>query len=170
MVGSVKVPYKKTILRRDRRQPDRYDVRGRISDRTIKVGIATDTSGSVSDEELAWVFDEVFGILKCTKFKLTIMECDAAIQRVYTADKRTQIQTKVKGRGGTYFQPVFDYIAEENLDLDILVFFTDGGGENSLKFKPKHKTMWVLTGGKKDLSIKEPYGKVKELNFRKGKK
>jgi len=167
-LGSVKIPYRKTILRRDRRQPNRYDIRGRISDRTVIITVIIDTSGSVSDEEIKWIFREIFGIIRHVKFQLHIIDCDMDVVRVYTAKSEKDIKLNVKGRGGTAFSPAIEYINENLPKTDIAIYFTDGGGERILDPAPKgYKLLWVLTTKASDLSVKEkPYGQVKELNFK----
>ena len=50
LVGTLPVPYKKTIMRKNRRQPDRLDLRGKLPDHIIKIIIAIDTSGSMDEK------------------------------------------------------------------------------------------------------------------------
>jgi len=173
LVGSVKCPYKLTPLRRPRRQMDRMDLKGRLSDRKVKIAVAIDTSGSMGERELQFVFSEIFNILKLVKFEMSIIECDTRVQRVYKAKDLKDIDTKVAGRGGTSFTPVFKYIKEEMRyqdKPDLLVYFTDGWGESQLDeayhISPNIKLMWVLTGRKKDLSCNNPWtNKIKELKM-----
>lgn len=166
MVGSIPVPYKKTIMRRNRRQPERPDLRGRLSDHVVEIFVAIDTSGSMSDKAIAYCINEVFNIVKYVKHKITIIECDSQIGKVYEAKKPDEVQTKVSGRGGTCFSPVFEYIKSIGKKDALLVFFTDGGGERQLSIRPyHHKTLWVLTGESGHLSLSEPYGEVKELRL-----
>ena len=166
-VGSVKVPYKRTMQRRSRRQPKRFDVRGKISDRTLRMGVAIDTSGSMGKDELEFSFNEIFHILKQTKFNLTVIECDSKVQRTYTAKSKKDIDLNVMGRGGTSFSPIIDHVNDKIKNLDLLVIFTDGYGEYSLKNRPigRYKIIWVLTGRRSELSLVEPHGIVKELNM-----
>jgi predicted metal-dependent peptidase len=165
-VGSVPVPYKKTITRRDRRQPKRLDLRGRLADHVAEIIIALDTSGSMSNQVIMYCMNEVFDIVKNTKAKVTIIECDMNIGRVYEAEKPSDVKTKVTGRGGTSFSPVFEYIKDKNLRRSILVYFTDGYGERQLSIKPVHfRTLWVLTGQNRDLSVNPPHGDVRELRL-----
>lgn len=169
MIGSVKCPYKNTLLRRPRRQMDRYDLKGRLSDRKVDVVVALDTSGSVSDYDLQCFFNEIFSILKTVKYRVRIIECDAEVHRCYEVKNEKQVETKVCGRGGTAFKPVFKYIKEElKCNLDLLIYFTDGFGENEIdeKYKPKgYKLMWILTDNKKNLSLKDPWTRiVKDLH------
>lgn len=171
MVGSVKVPYKKTPLRRDKRQPERYDIKGRISDRKIKIAVAIDTSGSMGEEELKFIFSEIFTIIQTVKFDLTVIECDMEIGRVYTAKNTSDIKYEVTGRGGTMFQPVFEYVKNDlKNNIDLLIYFTDGFGESLINeaFKPRnYQLMWVLTHHVEDLSVKNKWtDKIKELNMK----
>jgi len=99
LVGSVRCPYKLTPLRRPRRAPDRYDLKGRLSDKRIKITVAIDTSGSMGIKELQFVFSEIFNILKLVKFEMTIIECDMEVQRVYKAKDINDVDMNVKGRG-----------------------------------------------------------------------
>jgi predicted metal-dependent peptidase len=81
---------------------------------------------------------------------MQVMECDADIQHVYKLNKYNKINTKMHGRGGTSFKPVFKYIEEKRLKTDILVFFTDGYGDQNECKKPPYATIWVTsTSGQK---------------------
>lgn len=167
-IGSVKCPYKLTILRRSRRQPTRFDIKGRLSDRKLNLAVAIDTSSSMSDDDIKFIFNEIFNIVKAVKFKLTIIECDCEINHVYTANNENEITTKVHGRGGTSFTPVFKYIKENKLNPDVLIYFTDGYGEREIDpvYRPNCKVMWVLNEKATDLSVKNPFtNKIKELRI-----
>ena len=148
-IGSISVPFKKTMLRRDRRQPKRYDIRGRMADKAAKVAVAIDTSGSMSDEEIEYALNEIFGMLKFVKFEMTIIECDAEINRIYKVKTQNDIKNEVQGRGGTLFEPVFEYFDQNrNETPDILIYFTDGGGESALPkmyHHNKYETIFVIT-------------------------
>ena len=48
------------------------------------------------------------------------------------------------GGGGTSFDPVFDYIDEHKLDPEVVVYLTDGYG-NQNDFTSKHETVWLTT-------------------------
>ena len=66
-------------------------------------------------------------------------------------------------RGGTRFSPVFEYANAQRIDL--LIYFTDGKGEERLQTVPRgYKTLWVLSGRSEKLSLNEAYGAVKKLN------
>ncbi len=85
--------------------------------------VAIDTSGSVSENDLIEFFNEIHHIHK-TGVEITIVECDTKIQRIYEyKGKRDKIE--VQGRGGTSFEPVFDYVKNEK-KFNNLIYLTDG--------------------------------------------
>ena len=50
LMGSINSSKKKTITRRNRRQPHRLDLRGELRNHKAEVAVAIDISGSISDE------------------------------------------------------------------------------------------------------------------------
>lgn len=162
LMGNIPSGYKKTITRRNRRQPERYDLRGSLSKQIAKITIAIDISGSMSDEEIEQAFIEIFSIVKNYNHEITIIECDSEIRRVYTAKSIKDLKKKVDTRGDTKFTPVFQFVNKNK--SDILIYFTDGEGEEKLKVMPKgYKTLWVISGRGEWLSLIKPFGVVKKL-------
>jgi predicted metal-dependent peptidase len=93
---------------------------------------------------------EMKAIQSFYKGTMQVMECDAEIQHVYKLNKYNKINKNFHGRGGTSFKPVFEYIKEKRLKTDILVFFTDGYGDQHECKKPPYATIWVTsTSGQK---------------------
>lgn len=188
MVGSVPVPYRKTRMRLNRRQPERADLYGKIPKRTVNIICAFDTSGSMSDDDISYCMNEVFNIIKVYEgASVTIIECDAEINNIYDAKNISQVHTKVGGRGGTSFIPVIDFVngnLSENSKWTkhpkygkcrdtLLVYFTDGYGDFEIEKPKTYRNLWVVLQDVKCLSLKEPYGDVKSLtgdkDFRKGR-
>ena len=58
-MGTVESNRKKTITRRNRRQPNRLDLRGELRGHKAEIAVAIDTSGSISDEEFKQAIKEV---------------------------------------------------------------------------------------------------------------
>lgn len=162
LMGVVESNRKKTITRRNRRQPDRLDLRGELRDHKAKVAVALDISGSISDEEFMQAIKEVLHIVKNYNHEITIIECDDEIRRVYKVKSEREVKERIDTRGSTSFSPVFDYANHNKINL--LVYFTDGNGEDALISIPKgYKVLWVLSGSSDEISIKNPYGSVKKL-------
>ncbi|WP_371371921.1 VWA-like domain-containing protein [Sporomusa aerivorans] len=162
LMGAVESNKKKTIARRNRRQPDRLDLRGQLSSHKAKIAVALDISGSISDEEFNQAIKEVFAMVRNYNHEVTIIECDSEIRRVYKVKSVKDVKDRINIRGGTKFTPVFEYANTHKMDL--LVYFTDGKGEDELRSIPRgYKTLWVISGNGDKLSLKEAYGAVKKL-------
>ena len=110
------------------------------------------------------VFNEIFAILAKRKHEITVIECDAEVQRVYRARNASEIRTKVQGRGGTWFSPVIDYVNNDKYYRDaLLIYFTDGYGEREIPKPRTYRNIWVVFDDIRHLSLKEPYGIVLKL-------
>lgn len=103
-------------------------------DDQLRACLVVDTSGSMSDDDLGKVYSEFASIMRqFTNFKLDILQCDADIQgeaKSFTQENIDELaQFRFQGRGGTYYMPAMEWIAERRDEYDWVVFFTDGGGE-----------------------------------------
>lgn len=164
-IGNLPLGYKKTTTRKDRRQPNRLDLRGKLSKKTTNIIVAIDISGSITKGEISKVMIEVFEIVKNQCAEITVIECDNKIRRIYKAKNKKDIKIKLDTKGGTAFSPVFEYIYRHKMRNYFLIYFTDGVGEAELSCRPiNYKTLWVLTGKKEKLSLKKPYGLIKKLS------
>ncbi|SFD15713.1 VWA-like domain-containing protein [Clostridium uliginosum] len=163
ILPSLRSGYKKTVMRRDRRQQDRLDLRGRLPNNEAELIVAIDISASMKEEELHKILIEILSISRNTKNKITIIECDDNIERVYKLRGEKDIKKRSHNNGATAFTPVFKYILENNLRNAVLIYFTDGVGEKELSIKPiNKKIVWVLTGNE-EFSLNNPYGQVKRI-------
>ena len=163
-IGTISANKRKTRMRLNRRQPDRFDLSGTVDDKVLKIAVAIDTSGSVDDKMISQIFNEIFAILAKRKHEITVIECDAEVQRVYRAKNASEIKTKVAGRGGTWFSPVIEYVNNDRYFRDaLLIYFTDGYGENTIPKPMTYRNIWVVFDDARHLSVKEPYGVVLTL-------
>jgi predicted metal-dependent peptidase len=163
LMGTVESNKKKIITRRNRRQSDRLDLKGELRSHKAKIAVALDISGSISDEEFKQAIKEVLGIVKNYNHEITIIECDAEIRRAYKVKSIKDIKERSHVRGGTRFTPAFEYA--NNNKFNLLVYFTDGKGEEKLHVIPNgYKILWVISGRGEKLSLKESYGAVKKLS------
>lgn len=163
-VGTITANKRKTRLRLNRRQPERFDLSGSTDDKLLKIVVAIDTSGSVSDTMIAGIFNEIFAILARRRHEITVIECDSEVQRVYKARTPADIKLKVSGRGGTSFSPVIEYVNNDRYFRDaLLIYFTDGYGECEIPRPKTYRNLWIVIGGADNLSLSEPYGAVLSL-------
>ena len=160
-VGTIAAGKHKTRTRLNRRQPERFDLSGQQDEKVLKIVVAIDTSGSVSDRDVAFILNEIVAIIAGRKHSLTVIECDSEVQRVYLVKTQTDIKKTVVGRGGTAFTPVIEYVNNDRYFRDaLLIYFTDGYGEREIPRPKTYRNLWVILGNPKDLSVKEPYGAV----------
>jgi len=130
-----------------------------------EVVIAVDTSGSLDSKELALFQGHINRIVDtCTPEKITVLYCDYAIGGTteYTPDD-LPIVLKPVGGGGTSFKPVFKWLDSYDGDVECLIYFTDGWGDqdelDQLSITGKIDTVW-LTTDKEDF----PFGEVITFN------
>lgn len=163
LMGSMESNKKRTITRRDRRQPDRLDLRGQLRSHKANIAVVMDISGSISDDEFKQAMKEVLSIVKNYNREITLIECDNIIRRVYKVKSIKDIKERMHQRGSTRFSPVFEYANQNKINL--LVYFTDGKGEDKLHIIPKgYPVLWIISGKGDELSLQEPYGAVKKLS------
>lgn len=165
MLPSIKASYKKTITRRDRRQPERLDLRGRLPKVIPEVILAIDISASMTNEDYKNIVLEVLEITKNRDGYITVIECDNEIRRIYPLNSKMDIKNRLSNNGSTAFSPVFKYMREKNLRNSILIYFTDGLGEKELTVKPiNKKVLWVIIG-KEEFSLDKSFGPIKRINI-----
>lgn len=162
LMGTMPSNKRKTTTRLSRRQPARLDLKGEITNYKAKIFVALDISGSISEEEFKQAISEVLSIVRNYNNEITIIECDKEIKSVYNVRSVKDIKKRSAYSGGTRFTPVFQYANLKKINL--LIYFTDGKGENVLGVIPKnYKILWVISGRGQKLSLKESYGAVKKL-------
>lgn len=136
---------------------------GKRKEAHYNIVFAIDTSASVSDKEVVEILAEL-NSLQSTKVgtSILVLECDTQISNAYVLDKSTKI-TSVTGRGGTDFNPVFEFVSGKNKELaanissrfavsvpknvDLLIYCTDGESslpDNTIRI-PESKMLWLLT-------------------------
>ena len=163
-MGTIQCGKNKTIMRRNRRQPYRVDLRGELSKKIAKVLVAIDISGSISDDEYNLAIKEIINIVRNYNYEITILECDTEIRREYKISNLKDIRKRLNTRGGTKFSPIFKRANEIN--PNVVIYFTDGKGEETLAVKPKgYKVLWVLNEKNDVISLKEPIGIIKKLKY-----
>lgn len=143
VAASIKSGHKMSWKRPNRRFGEQQ--KGKLSDRMISITVAIDTSGSIDNEDLKSFIAEMKVIQSCYKGSITVIECDAEIQKEYKLNRYNKVDTKFKGRGGTSFKPVFEHIKDKHIKTDLLIFFTDLWGDQDSCKKPSYPVIWVST-------------------------
>lgn len=121
--------------------------------------VARDTSGSVSDDISKQFASETSAMLETVNLeKLIDIQCDSHIQALNEFTKEDlPLDMQVKGRGGTYFRPVFDWIKENDIQPTCLVYLTDLYPADQYPDEPDYPVIWVAA----DANPKDPpFGEV----------
>ena len=104
--------------------------------------IAVDVSGSISDEVLTHFYSVIGRIFKYGIEHVDVVQFDCSLSEVQAFEKAKK-RVEIVGRGGTSFQPIFDFI-QKNYKYDGLIIFTDGDAPKPQKPKRfKTKVVWV---------------------------
>lgn len=121
------------------------------------VAVAIDTSGSIGQPELDTFFAEMRGILEDVRPReIKLIWCDHIVQGVDDIEEAGDLQgAKPRGGGGTAFEPVFDWLAEQDITPDALVYLTDGLGSFPDR-APSYPVIW----GSIYPQAKYPWGEV----------
>lgn len=106
-----------------------------------KVVFAIDTSGSVDRELLSEFISEIKEAMSIFSIPVTVIHCDTKVQKVEELTEDDNIVPV--GRGGTNFQPVFDYVNENLDDAKAIVYFTDGDAFDEFK-EPSVPVLWAI--------------------------
>lgn len=125
------------------------------------IAVAIDTSGSIDEKTLQLFWNEIIGIQKAGA-KITIIECDCKIHKVWELNRKASLP-ELKGGGGTSFDPVFDWLNKNrNLGVGGCVYFTDGYGAKPT-IKPNSSILWALYRADENISHLTP-GKIIKID------
>ena len=110
---------------------------------------AVDTSASMNEQELAAIWSEIRAAAQDVEPKeVVVIQCDTSVHR---ADRyhHTELPDRLEavGRGGTSFEPVFEWVDRELLQPPAcLLYMTDLMG--AFPGAPPHwPTLWICTSG-----------------------
>jgi predicted metal-dependent peptidase len=108
--------------------------------------VAIDTSGSVSDTQLAGFAAEVSAILESHDTCLEVIYADRKVRGRETFTRADlPVTLKPKGGGGTDFRPVFDLVEKEGISPCCLVYLTDLCCDRFPDRSPPYPVLWVNT-------------------------
>jgi predicted metal-dependent peptidase len=111
-----------------------------------------DTSGSMTDEELAITSSELYGMKRYFR-KVFVIVIDAGIHSRYTF--RNKIES-LKGGGGSDFRPAFDAVHNDKpRKPPVIIMGTDGDISVPNECPPRWEIFWILSAGDRNV----PYGK-----------
>lgn len=147
--GKLRSGSKRTYTRFNPKQGNRVDLlRGKKELHNKNIHCFIDNSGSMGPTEIEYGVMEVAAVASSIHANLSIIPFDTVVyyNNKQEVDKHGNFQFIPTGRGGTAFQPVFDYLKEEkaNNDNDVIVIITDGYGESRVDNYGLRNVIWIL--------------------------
>ncbi len=128
----------------------------------VNIGVAIDTSGSISNKEINEFVSEIDAIKGVMRAKITLHACDLQLAKegpwVFESWDEFAVPKSIKGGGGTSFIPIFDWLETLDQQPNLLVYFTDADGPFP-KVEPNIPVIWLVKGRKK-----VPFGQRLQLN------
>ena len=110
--------------------------------------VVLDTSGSIwgSPRLLEQFTSELNTIIEDTKPEVVhVIHADAAVQKVEEfREDDLPLKLNVKGGGGTDFRPAFEWVAQQGITPDALVYLTDLMGDFP-QHEPEYPVLWAAT-------------------------
>ena len=124
------------------------------------IRVFLDNSGSMGTFEISWATMEVAAIAKAIKANLSIIPFDTVVysENEQVIPKSGKFKFVPTGRGGTSFQPVFDYMKQVGVtnQNDVVIIISDGYGESHIENYGFRNVIWVMVESKANtLSVRE---------------
>ena len=121
-----------------------------VEDETVgEIIYAVDTSGSISNEDLAQVAGELASLCElCQPERVRVLWWDTQVhgEQIFENDYGNIAKMlKPQGGGGTRVASVSDYINEKKITAECLIVHTDGYVESNIDWKLKLPTLWLVT-------------------------
>lgn len=119
--------------------------------------VAIDTSGSINAETLAAFGGELNGILECRPCSVTVLYCDAAINKVQQWEPADgPLTLDAVGGGGTSHAPIWAWLTPQGAAPECVVCLTDG--YTDFGEAPGVPVLWAITPD--GASQMPPFGRV----------
>ena len=105
--------------------------------------VAVDVSGSISSKMLQKFYSVINRFFKYGIETVDTVQFDTELSEIFPL-KKAKTEIKVTGRGGTDFQPVFDFFRTSKTHYDGLIIFTDGYAYEPKITGRKPKVLWIF--------------------------
>ncbi len=122
--------------------------------------LAIDTSGSIGQKELNIFASELHAIIRenhIEQLDVLWIDTEVASHQVFKAYEELDLQPA--GGGGTAFEPAFEWVEEQQMSPNALIYFTDGYGSFPNE-QPNYPVIWGMIS-----DVEPPWGTRLELEF-----
>lgn len=126
--------------------------------------VGMDTSGSTANQIHKFLSEIVAIHQDVRPERLVFIQCDTQVDETrivdVTADEELSMEIlNVGGGGGTLFQPVFDWVKDNYIEPEGMIFFTDLCPSDEYPPEPAYPVLWVST----EADAEAPFGKTTYL-------
>jgi len=115
----------------------------------MNIVVAIDVSGSIKRDELNEFIAEVDSLKSQVRARVTFLSCDSKITGdspwVFEAWEYCQLPGRIMGGGSTDFNPVFEWVEQNDIRPDLLVYFTDAEGKFP-EIEASYPVTWLVKG------------------------
>jgi len=155
ILGNKKVSSRLTIMKKDRRFPNRDDLKGKIRNRTFDLLVIADVSGSMSSDSINSTLSEIKNITDITKTKCSLIQVDSC---AYEPEKLSKVSKAItrKGHGGTELFPGIIKANESKIPFQAVIVLTDG-------MVPQSDLNNFSNMNKKIVWLVEPNGRIDDI-------
>ncbi|OGA20070.1 MAG: hypothetical protein A3H32_02220 [Betaproteobacteria bacterium RIFCSPLOWO2_02_FULL_63_19] len=133
-----------------------------MESREANLVVAVDTSGSIPRDALQDFLQEIDALKGQIRAGVALLLCDATLAPHapprFSPWERIVLPEGISGGGGTRFTPVFEWVENEPVRPDALLYFTDAQGEFP-ELEPDYPVLWLVTG-----NAPVPFGERVQLN------
>lgn len=146
-----------------RRVADDIYLPSAINETIGEVILAIDTSGSISNKDIAKVasrIQELCDTLPPERIRILWWDTEVHGEQTFEGNYSEIVRMlKPMGGGGTKASCVSDYIVKNNLNADCMVMFTDGHVEDPVKWQTMIPAIWIIKEGGKEAFVPPSGGK-----------
>ncbi|AYF92629.1 VWA-like domain-containing protein [Apilactobacillus bombintestini] len=152
---------KSSFARFNRRQPYRMELPGKISAHKTTINVFLDSSGSINNEQFSKMTAWIYELSNKNNMEIYLYPFDAEVkdQKKQRLTKNSEINNRV-ANGGTSYQAVFNFIAENQMRNNLNIILTDGKGETTLNNLRIKNVLWILIHLDDSLSVNNSVGKI----------
>ncbi len=124
--------------------------------------VVLDTSGSIAAQEIDEFMSEINAIKGQLRARIVLHACDSQLVKegpwLFEPWDEFRLPEAIAGGGGTDFRPVFEWVAHQGREPDLLLYFTDALGEFPQR-EPVFPVLWLVKG-----KAAVPWGQRVQLN------
>lgn len=122
IVSSLKAGSKRTIMKPNRRNPYRKDLKGKVKDSNYEILVITDESASVSNKQEIKALSEIISLCDMLNTEVDIIRVDTEASEITKLNKKNIEYTRIKN-GATFLSKSIEKIKK---NYDIIIILTDG--------------------------------------------